>query len=255
MAEKAEKIEERNKKYLDELQGNIGKYLSFLSTMARFHKYEVADLASFAIEAPAMFTAVADKELWEKYFRRKIKANAKGVTLIRDGKEISFYDVSETESTAEKSLEVKLWQFEEREHKKYLDAVVADETNSEKQIRIIAEELANRTEIPDTAKRLLTLSVETVILERMGYSTENVTRQLASISFKDQDIPAILEETQATARIFLDAMQKAVNQKTADDVNLPENNPLLKEIGVVKSVAETQKNQSQSQNQRQFKFN
>ena len=40
----AKEIETRNKKYLEELQGNIGKYLSFLSTMACFHKYEVKDL-------------------------------------------------------------------------------------------------------------------------------------------------------------------------------------------------------------------
>ena len=80
-------IEERNRKYLEDLQGNIGKYLSYLSTMARFHKYEVADLTSFAIEAPAMFTAVASKEFWAKHFHRKINGNAKGVTLIRNGKE------------------------------------------------------------------------------------------------------------------------------------------------------------------------
>ena len=62
-------IEQRNQKYLNDLQGNIGKYLSFLSTMARFHKYEVADLTSFAIEAPAMFTAVASADFWEKHFQ------------------------------------------------------------------------------------------------------------------------------------------------------------------------------------------
>lgn len=37
-------IHQRNQKFLESLQSNIGKYLSFLSTMARFHKYEVADL-------------------------------------------------------------------------------------------------------------------------------------------------------------------------------------------------------------------
>ena len=51
MSEKsAEQIESRNKKYLEELSVNIGKYFSYLSTMARFHKYEVEDLTSFAIE-------------------------------------------------------------------------------------------------------------------------------------------------------------------------------------------------------------
>ena len=83
--ETATMIEERNRKYLDDLQGNIGKYLSFLSTMARFHKYTVADLTSFAIEAPAMFTAVASAEFWEKHFSDMPRKRAESVykALIR----------------------------------------------------------------------------------------------------------------------------------------------------------------------------
>ena len=61
-------IEQRNEKYLKDLQGNIGKYLSFLSTMARFHKYPVADLTSFALEAPAMFKVQTPPR---RYFRRR----------------------------------------------------------------------------------------------------------------------------------------------------------------------------------------
>ena len=148
-------IQERNQKFLESLQGNIGKYLSFLSTMARFHKYNVADLTSFAIEAPAMFTAVANKELWEKHFRRKIKSNAKGVTLIKDGKETVYYDVSETESAIKDEIEVKLWHFDNSVHKKFLDAVVSGEKSTEKQLKIIAEELANRTDIDDKSKKII----------------------------------------------------------------------------------------------------
>ncbi len=72
------------------------------------HKYEVADLTSFALEAPAMFTAVASKELWAKHFRRKISQTAKGVTLIKDGKKTVYYDVSETESVDPKPIPVNL---------------------------------------------------------------------------------------------------------------------------------------------------
>ena len=102
-------IEQRNEKYLKDLQGNIGKYLSFLSTMARFHKYPVADLTSFAIEAPAMFTAVASADFWAKHFRRSISTHAKGVTLIKDGKKTVFYDVSETEAPRNNPMDVRLW--------------------------------------------------------------------------------------------------------------------------------------------------
>ena len=224
----ADFIEERNKKFLESLQGNVG-------TMARFHKYEVADLTSFAIEAPAMFTAVASAELWEKHFHRKINTNAKGVTLIKDGKKTVYYDVSETEKIDKTPLEVKLWQYDDTEHKKFLDAVVTKEKSTEKQIKIIAEELSNRSSTDEKSKKLMALSVEAVILERMGYSTENATRQLAKLSFKEHDIPKILEETQKTARIFLDAMQKSINHQAAENLDIPENNPLLKEMGVIQS--------------------
>ncbi len=235
--ETAAMIEERNRKYLDGLQGNIGKYLSFLSTMARFHKYAVADLTSFAVEAPAMFTAVASAEFWEKHFRRKISSHAKGVTLIKEGKKTVYYDVSETETTARNPMDVRLWQYDDAAHKKFINAVVSDEVDTEKQIHVIAEELVNRNSIDKKSKKLLALSVESVILERMGMSTENATRQLARLSFKEHDIPVLLSETQTTARIFLDAMQKSVNLQTAENVDVAENNPLLKEIGVIQ-VAE-----------------
>ena len=231
----SENISERNQKFLNNLQGNFGKYVSFLSTMARFHKYNVEDLTSFAIEAPAMFTAVASKELWERHFRRKIKPNAKGVTLIKDGKETVYFDVSETESTAQNEIEVKLWHYDNFAHKKFIDAVVADEKSTEKQIKIIAAELATRSGLDEKSKKLLALSVESVILERMGFSTENATRQLAKLSFKDHDIPKILHETQAIAKIFLDSMKKSSMKTTDADLTIPENNPLLAEIGVIKS--------------------
>ena len=242
MAEnKVQEIETRNQKYLEELQRNVGKYLSFLSTMARFHKYEVKDLTSLALEAPIVYKAVADEEFWQRHFHRKKSASARGIQLIRDGKIKIFYDVSETESTSKNEVAVKLWQYDGSAHKKFIDAIVPDEKDTEKQIRLIAQELTKRRNLSEKSKRLVELSVETVILERMGYSTEGATRQLASLSFKEQNINQVLEETQATARIFLDAMQKSIMKKEIGDVNVAENNPLLKEIGVIKPYEEVKK--------------
>ena len=194
------------------------------------------DLTSFALEAPAMFTAVASKELWAKHFRRKISQTAKGVTLIKDGKKTVYYDVSETESIDQKPIPVNLWQYNDTDHKKFINAIVAGESKTERQLEIIAEELANRSSIDDKSKKLLALSIESVILERMGLTTENATRQLARLSFKDHDITKILEETQSGARIFPDAMQRTLKQQSMEDVTIPENNPLLKEFGVIQAT-------------------
>lgn len=205
--------------------------------MARFNKYAVNDLASFALEAPAIYKAVADEEIWQKYFKRKKSTNARGINLIKDGKIKTVYDVSETESTVENEIEVKPWQYDESAHKKLIDAVVAAEKDTEKQIRLIAQELTSRRNISEESKKLVSLSAEAVILERIGLPTENATRQLAKLSFKEQDIIEVLEETQATARIFLDALQKSIAQKEIENVEVAENNPLLKEIGTIKIEA------------------
>lgn len=157
------------------MRGNLGRYLSFLSTMARFHKYDVVDLASFAIEAPAMFTAVADKELWEKHFHRKINGNARGISLIRDGQKKIYYDVSETTAVDRNSLGVRLWKYNEAEHKKFLDAVVLGENSTERQLRIIAEELARRVNADEEARKIIIYSTEAVIAEK--WATLPKTRQ------------------------------------------------------------------------------
>ncbi len=72
----------------------------------------------------------------------------------------------------------------------------------------------------------------------MGFSNDDTTRQLAKLSFKEQDIKQILEETHATAKIFLNAMKKAVLKKEVANSNGAENNPLLKEIGIIKPEEE-----------------
>ncbi|MBQ3442332.1 MAG: hypothetical protein IJG33_03700 [Selenomonadaceae bacterium] len=105
-----------------------------------------------------MFTAVASAEFWEKHFRRKISPHAKGVTLIKDGKKTVYYDVSETETTARNPMDVRLWQYDDTAHKKFINAMVSDEVDTEKQIHVIAEELANRNSIDKKSKKLLALA-------------------------------------------------------------------------------------------------
>ena len=60
----AEAIQKRNKAYIDRLPDSLGRYLSYLSTMSRFHKYKAEDIVSFALEAPSTFTAVAAPTVW-----------------------------------------------------------------------------------------------------------------------------------------------------------------------------------------------
>ena len=83
----ANAVRARNNRYINRPGEDMGKYLSFLSVMSRFHKYPVEDLGSFAMEAPDTFSAVASTETWERHFGRIIDTKAKGVTLVRNNKQ------------------------------------------------------------------------------------------------------------------------------------------------------------------------
>lgn len=73
-----------------------------------------------------------------------------------------------------------------------IDAVVV----AEKQIRLIVQEWTSRRNgnVNEKMQQLVALSVEAVIPERMGLPTENATRQLSKLSFKEQNIIEVLED-------------------------------------------------------------
>ena len=231
----ANAVRTRNERYINRLGEDIGKYLSFLSVMSRFHKYPAEDLASFAMEAPATFSAVASAETWEKRFGRIIDNKAKGITLVRNNDRTYYYDVSETVPVSLGAPEVTLWQYDDSTHRPFLDAVVPGNADTEAKVSaIVAEEMKEVAARP-ADRRLITLSTTAVVLERMGLSSADTTRQIARLSLSGRNMHSITEETQKASRQILDAVQKSVMKGRADDadLSLPENNPLLSVFGVV----------------------
>ena len=97
--------------------------MSFLSTMEGFHKYAVADLTSFAIEAPAMFTAVASAEFWEKHFPDMPRKRAEKLVGALIGCFTRFLN--------EKPLKNDSRGFYGAVCKKFISAVVSDEADTE----------------------------------------------------------------------------------------------------------------------------
>lgn len=224
-------IEKRNWDYIDGLGGDIAKYVSFLSVMSRFHRYPVEDLPSFALEAPATFTAVASADFWTNRFQRTLKSNARGVTLIRNGQEAFYYDISETDGD-NKSIP-KLWQYNEDEHSKYIDAAVPGSENTETKIRILAENIVSKLFTKDEDRELVALSAASVALERMGIPCEETHRRLAVMSMQNHDIRAVLMNTYSAARGILDSVEKSVALDSNLNVNEAVNNPLIKAFGVI----------------------
>ena len=107
----AKKIQARNSQHIENLGKDSESFLHFLSTMSKFHKYSLNDLASLAIVAPRNFSAVADADFWKKKFNHSIKKNARGIEIVRDGKLVTVFDISET-SAPKDSKPVTLWEYE-----------------------------------------------------------------------------------------------------------------------------------------------
>ena len=231
----ANAVRARNERYINRLGEDMGKYLSFLSVMSRFHKYPAEDLASFAMEAPATFSAVASAETWERHFGRIINTKAKGVTLVRDNDRTHYYDVSETVPISLGAPEVTLWHYDDTAHRPFLDAVVPGKADTEAKVSAIVEEQVKGLSVRPADRRLITLSTTAVVLERMGLPASDTIRQIARLSLNGRNMHNITEQTQKSSQRILDALQQSVTRGRAEeaDLNRPENNPLLSVFGVV----------------------
>ena len=231
----ANAVRARNDRYINRLGEDMGKYLSFLSVMSRFHKYPAEDLASFAMEAPATFSAVASAETWERHFGRIIDTKAKGVTLVRNNDRTHYYDVSETVPVSLGAPEVTLWHYDDTVHRPFLDAVVPGNADTEAKVSAIVAEQVKGLSARPADRRLITLSTTAVVLERMGLPASDTIRQIARLSLNGRNMHNITEQTQKSSQRILDAVQQSVTRGGAEeaDLNLPENNPLLSVFGVV----------------------
>ena len=114
--------------------------------------------------------------------------------------------------------------------KKFINAVASGEAETEKQIHVIAEELANRSAIDKKSKKLLALSVESVILERMGMSSENATRQLARLSSEN-----VSEENSSTTT-------ESTNSESVEEIPVPDTASEVVENTPIDTVADEQNN-------------
>ena len=262
-------IQKRNSDYINNLGNNLEFYLHYLTTMAKFHKYPAEDLASLAIEAPQNFSAVASPEVWKKYFHRSIGKNSRGINIMRDGKKVTVYDVSETLPPDK----ISLWEYNDNLHKRFLDSVIQNDSTTPEKIQKIAENLIAQTELNDSDKKFATLSTAIVILERLNQSQnnseefrkpiENLRRQLANLDFEGRNYKILTDTIQRNSQKVLDAFQKSVQIFSDDvmdleynfpDLSLPENNPLLKTLGIIE-VAETQQAAEEKNSDVEIKLN
>ena len=102
-------------RFLVDMQSNQQRYMEFLSTMSKYHKYDLMQQINLFFHAPAGSMAIAPAKTWEK-MHRTLKADARPIPILegtRNREELRMvYDVSDTNEHTDADVRL-LWQFDE----------------------------------------------------------------------------------------------------------------------------------------------
>ena len=166
-------LTEANRFMLD-MQSNQQRYIDFLSTMGKYHKYGLTQQINLFFHAPAGASgAVATKAIWEK-LGRKVAENAKPIPIIT-GSEYQehveeVFDVSATEGYQGENL---TWEYDEQQCKAYMDEHFPGPSDLSMPQRILNFAKSYTEALPWVEdKELAALSTAYVIMERLGYDAE-----------------------------------------------------------------------------------
>ncbi len=214
----------RNLAYIEDLRNDSVNYLNFLSAMSKFYRHNLADLPTFVMEAPRYFSAVATKEVWEK-FGYKIKDNANGVTLLAENEQITRgYNITEISPIKNAKIQpIRLWKYYKNIHRPYLDAAIPGNASTTEKIMELSERIVANTSVREENKALVANSIAYVILQRLGESTELPVKNIVSANLSEQDInmEELTNVIHQHSRQVLDAFKAIAERKNK------ENNPLL----------------------------
>ena len=70
-------------RFLVDMQSNQQRYMEFLSTMSKYHKYDLIQQINLFFHAPAGSVAIAPAETWEK-LHRSLQPDPKANPIIED---------------------------------------------------------------------------------------------------------------------------------------------------------------------------
>ena len=161
-------------RFILDMQSNQQRYIDFLSTMGKYHKYGLTQQINLFFHAPAGASgAVATKAIWEK-LGRKVADNAKPIPIIT-GSEYQehveeVFDVSATEGYQGEKL---TWEYDEQKYKAYMDEHFPGPSNLSMPQRILNFAKNYTGALPWVEdKELAALSTAYVIMERLGYDAE-----------------------------------------------------------------------------------
>lgn len=171
-----------NSQFLADVKNNPERYVEFLNTMAKFHKYSLAQQINLFFHAPASTVAVATAPIWNSTLGWQLEENAPGIEILdstsTDVEKV--YDFRYTDKyKAGTQPESILWSFREDEHKEILDNMFPGEGSLAERMMDSFTAAAERynaldgisEKISDT--ELYALSCSYIMLQRLGYNAED----------------------------------------------------------------------------------
>jgi hypothetical protein len=180
---------------IESLSHSTETWKSFLTTAARFYKYNFLDQLMIYAQRPNA-TACAPLDLWNKQFGRFVRRGVKGIALIDDSGNLPrikyVFDVKDTFPMRENPRPVKLWAMSEEHTQTVLETLSKDYDSDENSLpetlefiaRTLAEEYYRDNEadiqfgyeddIEELFTDTLSKSVNFMLLTRCGLETDGV---------------------------------------------------------------------------------
>ncbi|HCB92286.1 MAG TPA: hypothetical protein DEP57_00495, partial [Selenomonas sp.] len=209
-------------RFILDMQSNQQRYIDFLSTMGKYHKYGLTQQINLFFHAPAGASgAVATKAIWEK-LGRKVADNARPIPIIT-GSEYQehveeVFDVSATEGYQGEKL---TWEYEEEKCKAYMDEHFPGPSNLSMPQRILNFAKNYTGALPWVEdKELAALSTAYVIMERLGYDAEDeIGLELMLHDWENVDVRKTLATVNEASKMVLSQIGDYIRKEERQNDN------------------------------------
>lgn len=230
-------------RFLVDMQSNQQRYMEFLSTMSKYHKYDLIQQINLFFHAPAGSVAIAPAETWEK-LHRSLKPDAKAIPILegtRNREEMRFvYDVSDTNehTPADENL---IWQFDEARDAAYMDEHFPGTGTMQERVTRICKMMAENSGARAEDKELLGLSAAYIVLSRLGYDADDLEMNLVMMDFPAFNAEEVLGQVNQMTQSILNPLGEHIrkeqkNERTAEheqsDAERDGDRPLEGPVGV-----------------------
>ena len=208
----------------EKMRHNSVLLISFLDTMARFHKYDLDEQINIHLHAPRSAMALASAEIWQKYFNTSISADAQPTPILKNAQASNetieyIYDLIDTESFQAGKLDLAdiYWQYTADDEVTVKNCL--NESDSDSIEKAIHSAVQKQVAITDTDyPSLLAAATEYIIKARLHLP--NSAMVINSIDCSGINMKNFLAEANQLAKQFLIPIGKMLSNAHKQNKNL-----------------------------------